>query len=179
MKIYDNICKNMQKHENIFEGVRGVNLKNLLKTLGHHFDLTYKNEVDIKKTTADYIYIRLDPHVQDWMTDQCKNLPRQRSQSFVMACWLKSSKKLWGDACTPWKLKSNCLSTFLAPRKILFIQTTLICVLGLKRELGMSSERERSWGDLWIYWQQMWLCGVDQLEERRVYGKRKKKSSTC
>ena len=93
MIIYDNVCKNMQKHaktcnnmQNIFEGVRGVNLKNLLKTLGHHFDLTYKNEVDIKKTTADYIYIRLDPHVQDWMTDQCKNLPRQRSQSFVMAC---------------------------------------------------------------------------------------------
>ena len=86
MIIYVKTCKNMQKHENIFEGVRGVNLKNLLKTLGHHFDLTYKNEVDIKKTTADYIYIRLDPHVQDWMTDQCKNLPRQRSQSFVKAC---------------------------------------------------------------------------------------------
>ena len=56
MIIYDNVCKNMQKHaktcnnmQNIFEGVRGVNLKNLLKTLGHHFDLTYKNEVDIKK----------------------------------------------------------------------------------------------------------------------------------
>ena len=48
----------MQKHENIFEGVRGVNLKNLLKTLGHHFDLTYKNEVDIIKLSFSIILSR-------------------------------------------------------------------------------------------------------------------------
>ena len=29
-------CKNMQKHENIYEGVRGVNLKNLLNKFGWH-----------------------------------------------------------------------------------------------------------------------------------------------
>ena len=36
MKINDNISKNMQKHQNIYEGVRGVNLKNLLNKFGWH-----------------------------------------------------------------------------------------------------------------------------------------------
>ena len=89
----------------------------------------------LQQTTADYIrlhqttpdYIRLHLH-QTWpsrTTLDDRSVIRMKHD--VNGLLAKIFKKMWGDACTPWKLKSNCLSTFLAPRKILFIQATLMC----------------------------------------------------
>ena len=40
-----------------------------------------------------------------------------------MACWLKASKKVWGDACTPWKLKMP--RHFLSPKENAFLSGNL------------------------------------------------------